>query len=520
MKIAIFVDKAGTAIDRLAQAVKINNPWLKIEVLPVHPKRPDSATIQEAGRLLEWCDIIDVHYWKTGELLRQYFPEHFEKKPSVLFHFNPYDVDKVEVNQKYKQVIVGNEDMLMKAPYAKLIGYGVDLDWFTFYDGEREEKTVMMSVNRIEGKKGVREVAQACKNLGYKFLLIGRISDGNYMREIIEVGCDLEFIEGATEEQLRDAYRRATVHVCNSVSGFESGTLPILEAMATGTPVITRNVGHVPDIFNEKNMLVRQGEVNDIADLEDKLSLVVENKNVQTRIRDYAWDTIRNRDIKYMSRAISKIYYKLFSDKPLVSIIIPTKNNPESLIDALGGAVAQDYKNKEIVVVDSSDKPVSEFLGAFVENFPDVTFKYEHFKSDGYSLAEARNRGVINADGEILVFCDDRIVMESNAVSVFQSVMQNKYWVWGVKDNAPKAFVENFSAVRKIDLVAGGMFNERIEQYGGMTQDIRQRFEVLLNYKFFLVKDAQAKSNKRAKSKSSRRQDIRKSKYLLYKLYA
>ncbi|MBU1759384.1 MAG: glycosyltransferase, partial [Bacteroidetes bacterium] len=63
----------------------------------------------------------------------------------------------------------------------------------------------------------------------------------------------------------------------NSLFDFESGTLPILEAMACGVPVLTRNIGHVPDLFDGKNMVIREGEQNDVEDL--KKNKGIKNKN-------------------------------------------------------------------------------------------------------------------------------------------------------------------------------------------------------------------------------------------------
>src|SRR5690606_11371299 len=101
----------------------------------------------------------------------------------------------------------------------------------------------------------------------------------------------------------------------------------------------------------------------------------------------------------------------------------------------------------------------------------DVPIKYIHFPHRGtYTLAEARNLGVIEASGDLLVFCDDRIQMEDNAVTEFATYMKPKTWAWGVKDDVVKGFVENFSCVRRDDLISGGMFCERVQWYGGMSQ--------------------------------------------------
>ena len=521
MRIAIFIDKNGTAISRLADLVKKYNPHLDIQILPVHPKSNSPEILFQAGKLIKWADIIDVHYWKSGEIIKTVAPQDFETKPKILFHFNPYDADNAEVNNQYKAVVVGNTSIQTKIPYSHLIPYGVDLEFFKFNEEYTEEKIVNMSVLRIEGKKGIFEVAKACKELGYKFRLVGRVSKADYMAQVMEVGKgSLEFLENASDEQLRDAYYQSAIHVCNSTDNFESGTLPILEAMACGVPVLTRNIGHVPDLYDGGNMVVRQGQPEDIEDLKKNLQSMMENREWRLKLREKAWDTVKNFDARRMTRKVAQLYTSLYEpSKSLMSIIIPTKDNPEAFVQSFVGALSQDYKKMEIVVVDSGDTPVKSIVDE-AKRRTEIPIKYIYFPNKGnYTLAEARNRGIIEADGEYLVFCDDRIQMEKEAVTVFAKYSKPKTWLWGVKDGLVKGFVENFSCVSRKDLITGGMFCERMQWYGGMSQEIRERFEKGRGFDFIILNEAKAKGIAKARSKKFRRQNIIEAKYLIFKMY-
>lgn len=520
MRILIIVDKQGSAIDRLAQSVRKHLPHHQIIVAPVHPKRNDVETIAEAQKLMMWADVIDIHYWRSGQVLRQTFPTEFKAKPKILFHFNPYDA-LTEENQYYDEVVVGNNEIHSKIPFAHLIPYAIDLNFFKYNPEYTKDNRVMMSVNRIEGKKGVLEVAQACKELGYPFTLVGRVSKADYMKAVMVAGGDMiEFYENATDEILLDAYYKSAVHVCNSVDAYESGTLPILEAMACGTPVLTRTIGHVPDLFTGSNMDARVGAVEDVEDLKTHLQNLMENREWRLSMREKAWETVKNRDDRRMALDIQKLYYKLNKpDIKLVSIIIPTKDHPESFVECLLGAVQQDYPKIEIVVADSGDYPSKKIVNE-VKKHTEIPIKYIEFPNKGgYTLAEARNRAVIEADGEILVFCDDRLKMKPNAVSIFANYSRPKSWLWGSKDKVVKGFVENFSSVGRNDLIKHGLFNERIQWYGGMTQEVRERFEKRNAMDFIFLQEAEADVTKRATSKNKRREDIIDAKFLVYKLY-
>lgn len=524
MKILIIVDKQGTAIDRLAKAVQRNLPQHQIIVYPLHPKRYSIEEMVEVQKLMMWCDLIDVHYWKSGIVMRQTFPTEFNAKPRILFHFNPYDAQSEE-NQYYDKVVVGNKEIHDMVPSAHLIPYMIDLSFFKYKEEYTEYPTVMMSVNRIEGKKGVKEVAQACRELDYKFILVGRVSKPEYMKEVIKAANPdgkndkFEFIENATDEQLRDVYYRSAIHVCNSIDKYESGTLPILEAMACGVPVLTRMIGHVPELFNGANLDVRVGAQDDLEDLKVHLKNLMDSRQLRENMREKAWDTVKTRDDRRMAAMVNKLYWQLKDPaKPLVSVIIPTKDNPKSFLECLVAAVAQDWDKLEVVVADSGEVPVKQIINEVKKN-SEVPIKYIHFDRQGrYSLGEARNRAIIEADGEVLVFCDERMKMNLDAVTLFASYHKPKTWVWGVKDNFEKGFVENFSSIGRLDLIRNGMFNERIQWYGGMTQELRERFEGN-GFDFLYIPQAKATSIKRTSSKSSRRLDIIEAKNLIFKMY-
>lgn len=520
MKILIIIDKEGTAIWRLADAVKRTLQQHQIKILAVHPKRCDVDTLIEAQKLMQWCDVLDIHYWKSGQLLRTNFPKEFEERPKILFHFNPYDIDNEE-NQYYDKVVVNNQTMYDQLPSSYFVPMGIDLSFFKFNDNYTEDKVVNMSVARIEGKKGVREVAQVCNELGYKFRLVGRVSKPEYIKEVVKAGGkNIEFIENATDEQLRDVYYSSAVHICNSVDGFESGTLPILECMACGVPVITRTVGHVPELYDGSNMIVRKGNQEDIEDLKTNLKELMENKDLRLKIRKNALKTIRGRDDRKMALQINAFYYSIYrKDFPLVSVIIPTKDKPKSLLGSLIGALTQDYIKYEVIVVDSGSIPVEKIIEE-ARKRTDIPLRYIWFDGKGeYTLAKARNKGIVEADGEYIVFCDDRIKMEEKAVSSFVAHKKDNVWIWGMKDGAIKGFVENFSFVPRKILIRGGMFNERMDKYGGMTQEIKERYEKLQGVNFVFLEEAKANEVSSSHSKSSKLEDIIEAKFLLYKLY-
>ena len=98
---------------------------------------------------------------------------------------------------------------------------------------------------------------------------------------------------------------------------------------------------------------------------------------------------------------------------PRLSVIIPAYNNPEMLRKCLESVYDSNYKNFEVIVVDSAspNKAVSDVA-------KEVNCKLITLEKD-YGVANARNIGADNAKGDILVFFDPDIVLEKDTLANF-----------------------------------------------------------------------------------------------------
>jgi GT2 family glycosyltransferase len=91
---------------------------------------------------------------------------------------------------------------------------------------------------------------------------------------------------------------------------------------------------------------------------------------------------------------------------PLVSVILATHERPDLLRSALDALGKLDYPRYEILVIDNA--PRTETTMRLVEAYPGVRYVRE----DRQGLSWARNRGVAEANGEIVAFTDDDIVVD------------------------------------------------------------------------------------------------------------
>lgn len=536
MNIAIISDKEGSAIWRLGEMNRKRLPHLNITHVCVHPKRPSQEQLDAAELALEQADVIDWHYWKSAVLLRKLYPAITEGKPNILRHTNEHNILDTEKNHwEWKDMQWGVHVASNKWQQAELKRQGIDstlvrlvaeFDNFEYTPTLTDQKIVGM-VGQIKKVKGVREVKKACDELGYTLMLIGSPSEAEYWDNLVKDGVMLH--SKVPDAEIGALYNQMRAFVCNSDDGTESGTMPILEAMVAGIPVVTRRIGHVRDMGEHmKNMYIRTGKYTDIEDLKNGLRMIVENEDVSNQLREAAWRTVRQYHPDVMAREYERLYRRvLYPNQPTVSVIMSTYNRSNLLPDHFDAIDAQTYKNVEVVVCDdgSTDDTADKVeqaraRGQVVVRYINTLNVPSEDGSKKYGLAHARNLGLIEAIGDIVVICDDRHRMDVGAIQAFVERLlaepDKKIWLWGSK-GVFKQFVENFSCTWRRTLIDGGMFNERMDVYGGMTQEVNNRFN-RQGIKFEWVPQALAEVVFNTHSKSKHRKDIIKSKIRLYKM--
>ncbi len=91
------------------------------------------------------------------------------------------------------------------------------------------------------------------------------------------------------------------------------------------------------------------------------------------------------------------------SEKPLVSVIIPTYNRADLLGRAIQSALDQTYQKIEIIIVDDASNDNTEEIVRKFHNKNVVYIRHNCNKGGG----AARNAGIIASNGEYIAFLDD-----------------------------------------------------------------------------------------------------------------
>ena len=525
MKILQVVDVKHWAIGQLANVIEKGNPHLNIKTIAIHPKDlrnyPDVWIEVFKNEVIAFKpDVIHFHYWDTCNTLAPHAPgikkmlTHHNQK-NLLTH-DWRNLDMIVVHTKKA------EKILKEAGYPKVrvIQHGIDIEKFAFNENYDPANRTIGYCGRIVPWKNLYEIAKAAKELGLKVICMGKIDKADYWAKVQEYGDVLDIRFNTPDEKQTEVYHEMGVYVGNSSDGIEEGPLGLLEAMSCGVPVITTPSGEAADIIKDReNGIITEFE--DYESLKNTIKMFFEmSEQDKNELRERAWDTVRTMHKDRMAGNYEKAYYKVGYEKDLVSVIMPTFNREETIVKMLEAYVKQTYQPIEVIVCDDgSTDNTKQVVFDWAKQNRGLTIKYINTGYEGYGLAMARNMGIFEASGHYLMFNDDRMEPLPDAIELLikrLSGLKNLSAVWGDKGAGKRHFIENFFAIRKAHMVQAGMFNERLNEYGAQSQEVRTR---LLRQGFILEYAQEAKAQALfGTRKNKRRYSILRMKNKLWKI--
>jgi|SRR5215469_3678979 len=122
------------------------------------------------------------------------------------------------------------------------------------------------------------------------------------------VGSRVEFVGMVAEERLPSLYRGAQALIFPSL--YEGFGLPIVEAMACGTPVVTSNLTAMPEVAGDGALLVDPRSVEQISSATER---IVSDKSLRQRLRErsvaraaeFSWETVIGRVSRLLGAVVS-----------------------------------------------------------------------------------------------------------------------------------------------------------------------------------------------------------------------
>jgi glycosyltransferase involved in cell wall biosynthesis len=134
--------------------------------------------------------------------------------------------------------------------YAATVHHGIDLDRFTFAPVPDE---YLLFLGRIHPDKGTHLAVEVARRSRVPLVIAGIVQDDTYFREAVAPhvdGVNVSYV-GPVGPQERDALLGGARALLHLISFAEPFGLSVVEALATGTPVVATPLGSMPEIVRD-----------------------------------------------------------------------------------------------------------------------------------------------------------------------------------------------------------------------------------------------------------------------------
>lgn len=307
----------------------------------------------------------------------------------------------------------------------------------------KPETIRLLTVGRLVARKGHLKVLEAMKSIPNSTYTI--VGDGPMRKEILDtikkLGLEsrVTVLQHVSDGKLPEMYATHDVFVMPSTKSAddrEGFGIVALEAALFGLPVIATNQPGVDEAVVQGRTGIL---INDtVADLTKAVVDLVDDESLRHRLgrngreRVIAEFTREKTMNKFSTSVIPSVgeesltqegvvdpSYRRDDGRALVSIVIPTYQHANTIGRCIASVLGQTYAPIEIIVVDDgSTDSTTEALKKF-----DGKIRVIHQENAGAN--PARNRGLAEATGEFVMFCDADVVMNPEMIQRFVQQLVN-----------------------------------------------------------------------------------------------
>ncbi|NWF90421.1 MAG: glycosyltransferase [Ignavibacteriaceae bacterium] len=333
---------------------------------------------------------------------------------------------------------------------------GVDHQVFSFknYD-ENRSKTILFIGNPFHPLKGfsfLSNVVATIQNTTLRFpdlklQIVMGFKPENHMATIDmmikELNCKVELYFKLSSSEVAHLIQNASVVVCTS--WYEGFSLPILEAMACGTPFITtENMGAESFCIAQHNgFFVKYGDnqhfVKQLLDILYRtigLTDILENAyKTSLEYSDYnsckafinSFEQILEvkfnpeKKEKLLNQFHQKLPYNKFNNtlikhdnkQVLVSIVIPAHNQLNYTQECINSIKASTSINYEIIIIDNASASETK---SYLESLSELDIARVVWNKDNLGFPIAVNQGIQQANGKFILIANNDIVFTKGSI--------------------------------------------------------------------------------------------------------
>ncbi|WP_300926941.1 glycosyltransferase family 4 protein [uncultured Dubosiella sp.] len=179
----------------------------------------------------------------------------------------------------------------------------------------QENKKVVLFVGRLAEVKGVKYLIESMKDVDAKLVIVGSGPlEAQLKKQAETLRNKVEFLGPKTHKELKTIYASADIFVMPSITASDGGKegfgLVILEAMASGLPVVASDSGGIPTIVenNYNGFLVEEKSSRALSCAINKILKSPEKEKKEMKIRvietanKYSYEEIGKKYFKFMEK--------------------------------------------------------------------------------------------------------------------------------------------------------------------------------------------------------------------------
>jgi glycosyltransferase involved in cell wall biosynthesis/quercetin dioxygenase-like cupin family protein len=263
--------------------------------------------------------------------------------------------------------------------YIATVRHGIDISSFHFND---KAQNYLLFLSRIHRDKGTKEAIEIAKKTGKKLRIAGYIADQIYFEKEVEPEIDNKQIiyEGHVTSQRKKELLSNAFALLHMVNYDEAFGLGVIEAMASGTPVIAMNRGSMPELIKDGETGFLVGSTNEAVEAVKKVDTISRKECRKSVEKRFSVDRMVEDYIKVYETILEKCkrkerrpwgYYEILMERPKYKVkeltILPqgeislqrhSHRSEHWYIIKGKGVVTKDGREIRVLTGDSVDFPV------------------------------------------------------------------------------------------------------------------------------------------------------------------